>query len=224
MLPRIFKTKLQEAVSPGPAMRPTLSLPGAEAARLRAAYEGARVILEYGSGGSTLMAAEMPGKTITAVESDEAWADRMRAWFADNPPAQGTAVDIRWVDIGPTGEWGHPCGETAWRNFAAYPLGVWSTGEALNPDVVLVDGRFRAGCAMATALNITAPVDLFIDDYAGRRRYHAIEHWLGAPELTGRMAYFRVTPLQLDPRDLLQVIAMMTDTPIRTREREEEKC
>jgi hypothetical protein len=61
--------------------RPELTLPEAEAATIRAAYERAGVILEYGSGGSTVLGAEL-GKRVLSVESDKAWAQMMRDWFA----------------------------------------------------------------------------------------------------------------------------------------------
>ena len=52
-----------------PITRPELTLPEAEAALLRETYDRAGVILEYGSGGSTVLAAEQPGKTVPSVES-----------------------------------------------------------------------------------------------------------------------------------------------------------
>ena len=103
-------------------VRPELTLPEAEAALLRDEYARAEVILEYGSGGSTVLAAEMPGKTVFTVESDKDWAQRMRRWFAETPPAEGTEVDVIWSDIGPTKEWGHPVDEIEWRSFPEYPL------------------------------------------------------------------------------------------------------
>ena len=199
-------------IAPGPATRPRLTMPEAEAERLRAAYAAAASIVEYGSGGSTVMAAEMPGKTILSVESDRAWAAMMRRWFLDNPPAEGSSVDVFWSDIGPTKDWGHPVDARAWRRFARYPLEIWQGPEPPAPDVVLVDGRFRTGCAMAAALHTARPIALFIDDYAGRPAYHIVERWLGRPRLTGRLAEFAVTPGQvaLAPGMLLDLFDMMT--------------
>lgn len=193
-----------------PITRPELTLPEAEAERLRAAYAGASVILEYGSGGSTVMAAEIPGKTVFSVESDRDWAAMMRGWFDANPPAEGSHVDVIWSDIGETREWGHPVNNRGWRRYAEYPLGVWSLEEFRQPDVVLVDGRFRAGCAMATAFLTTRPVTLLVDDYKRRKGYHAIEEFLGAPRLTGRMAEFDVAPMAIPADRLLTLITMMT--------------
>jgi hypothetical protein len=191
--------------------RPSLTLPDAEAAHLREVYAKAGVILEYGSGGSTVVAAEMQGKRVFSVESDQAWAQMMRGWFAQNPPAAGTEVDVIWSDIGPTKEWGFPSDASGWKTYAQYPLKVWDMAGFVQPDVVLVDGRFRTGCAIAAALRTARPVVLLFDDYAPRKHYHKVEKFIGAPRrMIGRMAEFEVTPQVLNPVDLLTVIEMMT--------------
>lgn len=191
--------------------RPVLTLPDAEAAHLRAVYARAGVILEYGSGGSTVVAAEMQGKRVFSVESDQAWAEMMCGWFTQNPPAADTEVDVIWSDIGPTKDWGFPRGSRGWKAYAQYPLKVWDMAGFVQPDVVLVDGRFRTGCAMAAALRTARPVTLLFDDYAPRKHYHRIEDFIGAPrQMIGRMAEFEVMPQVLNPAHLLTIIEMMT--------------
>lgn len=185
-------------------------MPAAEAEAVRAAYEKASVILEYGSGGSTVMAAGMLGKQVFAVESDKNWAISLRGWLKQNPPADGTSVDVIWSDIGPTKAWGHPADHSGWERFARYPLEVWGLPEFRQPDVVLVDGRFRPGCALATAFRTRSPVTVLIDDYAKRRHYHKVEAYLGRPEMTGRLARFNVTPMPVPADRLLDIIRMMT--------------
>jgi hypothetical protein len=189
--------------------RPELTLPEAEAAHLRAAYEDASAILEYGSGGSTALASEMPGKRVWAVESDGDWAAMMQVWLGANPPAPGTAVEVIRADIGPTKDWGHPANKSGYLRYPAYSLGVWERGDVA-PDVVLVDGRFRTGCALAAALHTKKPLRLLFDDYAPRAHYHRIEAYIGAPHrMVGRMAEFEVVPTALPIGCLGEVIGMM---------------
>ncbi|MHA6323603.1 hypothetical protein [Roseivivax sp. CAU 1753] len=190
--------------------RPELTLPEAEAALVHAEYARASVILEYGSGGSTVMAAEMPGKRVFSVESDRAWAGMMRGWFAEHAPAQGSEVDVIWSDIGATKEWGHPVDESEWKRYPRYPLEVWGLTEFRQPDVVLVDGRFRQGCALAAKYMARAPVTLLFDDYVHRKHYHQVEAFLGQPQITGRMARFDVTPEPIPPDRLLRIMQLMT--------------
>lgn len=189
--------------------RPVLTMPDEVAGLVRSSYEKAGSILEYGSGGSTVLAAEMPGKHVVSIESDRRWTRMMKRWFAANPPAEGTEVEVIWSNIGPTRNWGRPVDLSEWRRFAGYPLGIWQREGLRHPDVVLVDGRFRIGCALATAFNISRPVTLLFDDYRDRAWFHQVEAFLGRPELVGRMAVFEVKPQPIPPGQLPKIIRFM---------------
>lgn len=188
--------------------RPELTLPEAEAALLRDAYDRASVILEFGSGGSTILAAEL-GKRVVSVESDKSWAQMMRDWLQQNP--QPGQAEIVLADVGPTKEWGHPVDDRAWKRFARYPLEVWDLPDFAHPDVVLVDGRFRVGCALAAAYRITRPTTLYFDDYANRRdRFAELEGFIGAPaRIVGRMAQFDLVPQAVPADRLLRILQLM---------------
>ncbi len=185
-------------------------MPPAETDLVAQVFEGAEVILEYGSGGTTILAAEEAGKHVTAVESHRAQVRRMRRWFRENPPAMDTTVDVIWVNIGKTEESGRPVVDSKWPRYANYPLGIWRRDGFRHPDAVLVNGRFRIGCALATAFNITRPVTLLFDDYAAHKGYRQLETFLGAPKLTGRMAEFRVTPAMIPADRLLNIVKFMS--------------
>ncbi|MGH1579249.1 hypothetical protein [Planktotalea sp.] len=184
-------------------------MPDGEAAHLRAAYERADVILEYGVGGSTVMAAEMDGKTITSIETDQFWVKSLQDWFAQNPCK--SAPDIIWANIGKTRAWGRPADDSHWTSYAKYPLDIWSLEGVPHPDVVFADGRFRAGCVLATAFKCKKTTRVLVDDYARRSSYHAIEKIVGAPRLVGRMAEFEITPMPIPADHLLEIITLMQD-------------
>ena len=157
-----------------------------------AAYAQARVILEYGSGGSTLHAARQPGKYVISVESDRMWAIRLQNRIdAECTPSP---VVVHHVDIGPTGDWGRPLDTTHWARFHRYPTHVWAEPFFRHPDVVLIDGRMRAACFVATFLRISRPVTVLFDDYAGRAAYHVVEQLAPPLRLIGRMAEFIIEP------------------------------
>ena len=99
-------------------------MPDGEAKHLRAAHGAADVILEIGVGGSTVIAAEMVGKTITSVETDQFWVDALNEWFEHNPAK--IKPDIIWANISPTKAWGRPKTENHWKDYAKYPLEIWS--------------------------------------------------------------------------------------------------
>ena len=193
---------------PEAATRPRLTLPEAESACLLAAYNAASVILEYGSGGSTVMAAEMPGKTVFSVESDKDWANGMAAYLAANPMA--SKAILHHVDIGATAEWGKPVDDSGWRRYHHYPLTVWDRDDFSHPDVVLIDGRFRVACLLATLHRITRPVLALFDDYAPRPAYHRVEAWVKPSRMVGRMACFDLQPRVLPMAELSRIMDFFT--------------
>ncbi|WP_425039330.1 hypothetical protein [Primorskyibacter sp. S187A] len=190
-------------------VRPELTLPAEEARALREAYADARVILEYGSGGSTVVAADMPGKRVFSVESDADWAQMMHQWFAAHPPAEGTEVDVLWSNIGKTKEWGHPVNHSEWRRYPRYAMGVWQQKGFEQPDVVLVDGRFRVGCALASAYLTEKPITILFDDFAPRESYHKVQEYLGPARMIGRMARFDVEPAPIPKSAWLKLTQFM---------------
>lgn len=173
---------------------------------VRETYAGANVILEYGSGGSTVLAAEL-GKTVFSVESDRAWAERL----ANTLRPISNLARVHHVDLGPTGSWGRPTDESQARRFHAYALSVWDRPDFEEPDLVLIDGRFRAACLVAVLLRAKRPTTVIFDDYRKRRYYHGVEKLARKEEMVGRMARFTVTPGPIPPEMLTQAIGWFTD-------------
>ncbi len=169
-------------------------------------YEQAETILEYGSGGSTVLAAQL-GRRVFSVESDRDWANRMAAHLS----TISERAHVHWADIGPTGPWGVPMKPREFRKFHAYALSVWDRPDFVQPDLVLVDGRFRAACLVAVMMRTAKPVTLLFDDYLKRRYYHGVEGLVRKEELVGRMARFTVTPGAIPPDMVTQAVGWFTD-------------
>lgn len=170
-------------------------MPAAETDWVQSHYRDATAILEYGSGGSTAYAACHARAPIVSIESDAAWAANLidtltRAGVMD------TRIDIRHANIGKTREWGMPATHNDWRRYWAYPMGFWQGEGRIDPDLVLIDGRFRLGCFLATILNTRRPVTVLWDDYVGRENslYSMAEQWFPITETRGRMVKFKVRP------------------------------
>lgn len=183
-----------------------LTFGDAEARFLARAYAGAGTILEYGSGGSTVLAAEL-GARVFAVESDRDWAARLASHVA----GVSDRVQVHWADIGPTGAWGVPLKPREHRKFHCYALSVWDRPDFVQPDLVLIDGRFRCACLVAVMLRTNRPVTVLFDDYARRRYYHGVERLARKEELVGRMARFTVTPGAIPPEMVTEAIGWFTD-------------
>lgn len=183
---------------------PTITLPNAERKFVTKHYKAAKSILEYGSGGSTVLATEMGGKNVFSVESDVDWAGNLENALQRKFP-NSKSTHIFHADIGPTKEWGHPVDNSAWQRFHKYPSEIWDQDFFVSPDVVLIDGRFRKACFATAALRITKPTIVLFDDYLERPYYHEVELLAKPVTIVGRMAKFELVPTEF-PKDLTTTI------------------
>ena len=188
--------------------RPVLTFPQAVSDWVRTHYEAASVILEYGTGGSTIMASEMPNKKVFSVESDKNWCAKIQAYLDASSPA--SPVVLYHANIGKTEKWGSPVEGCAWRRFHRYPNSVWDLPEFEAPDLVLVDGRFRAACLITTWLRTEKPVTVLFDDYVDRKQYAKVERWIKPVECCDRMARFELEPTEFPRRDMTDILAFYT--------------
>jgi hypothetical protein len=189
--------------------RPALTFSSETQQFVQEHYAAADVILEYGSGGSTVLASEMRQKTIFSVESSRIWARKMRAWFAQaQPPSRPV---LHHVDIGPTGKWGTPIDTSGFQNYHRYPLSIWERADFVHPDVILIDGRFRVACAFAALLNCTKRTVLLFDDYEHRRRYHVLEDFADKQTSVGNMAKFVIEPEPIAPQKMTNMFGFFAN-------------
>ena len=168
---------------PPPLDVPWFDPEGVEA--FKAELAKASSYLEYGSGGSTVLADRARIPTVS-VEGDPYFADAVRSRIT------GPQVDLRNPKMGLTGFYGTPLlrRRAKSRRYmeAPYPCRPF-------PDFILIDGRYRVACALLAAKRANDAgrrATLMFDDYALRRHYHWIERHLGAPKLRGRAAFFKI--------------------------------
>mgnify|MGYP005990199705 FL=1 len=154
------------------------------------------------------MASEMHDKLIFSVESDRNWAHNLQHYI-DSQDLPSPAI-MHFVDIGPVGAWGRPVDSKEWQKFHRYPLEIWDQPFFRHPDVVLIDGRFRAACLAITCLKIQRPVTILFDDYEGRPLYHHVERLIGKPQMVGRMAVFEVEPAPITSQNITDMMSLMT--------------
>lgn len=184
---------------------PQIFMPEESAEYLREAYRQARVILEYGAGGSTEWAASLGDKLVFSVESDRKFARDLRRKIAQLYPA--ARVSVLHVDIGETGGWGRPLSDQRWRHFHDYANAVWDMPFFRHPDLVLVDGRFRTACVAAVLLHAQQPVRLLFDDYTIRPLYHQIEDVVKPVRHVGRLAEFHIEPGMISSAHIGHLVA-----------------
>ncbi|HSD17109.1 MAG TPA: hypothetical protein VLC71_07630 [Thermomonas sp.] len=192
-------------------MRPEMT--DAEIGVLRECFSKATSLVEFGSGGSTLLAARTPSlRRIWSVESDPAWIASLRA-LADVAQAEAAGrLRFMHADIGRTGDYGMPLDASAQARWPGYYEEVWNDPGAVGADLVLVDGRFRVACALEALARGAPHAILLFHDFWNRAPYHpvlAFTDWLGSCD---SLAILRRKPV-IDPVKFEAVRRLHRSTP-----------
>ena len=119
---------------------------------------GYRRYLEFGTGGSTLLAVRGGFERIVAIDSDPTWVAAVRAHPEIAEAIASGRADIRHADIGPLADWGNPRNRDhveQWPTYIRTAWEAWSEHAEL-PDLVFVDGRFRVACCLSVILAVGA--------------------------------------------------------------------
>jgi hypothetical protein len=150
--------------------------------------KSAKLFLEFGSGGSTVMANRLGVPSVT-VESDRFYAAVVRKALPS--PRRARILTPR---MGVTREWGMPILGKA-RKGPRYVHAPFDQLKDAFPDLIFVDGRYRVACVLESARKAAeahCKATVLLDDYESRPNYHVLEKHLGKPERIGRAASFMI--------------------------------
>jgi hypothetical protein len=170
--------------------------------------------LEFGSGGSTLLALDRGVGRCHCVDSDLNWIDKLRA----NPLLKDAETSGRLlfhhIDIGPLLRWGMPADKSRIEAWPAYFLRVWAELDA-DPDLVLIDGRFRTACALVTLTLCSSRTVILMHDFFDplplRQSYRTILDVADVIEQVGNLVSLR-RKTDIPPRILIgRLAAVWTD-------------
>ena len=158
-----------------------------------------RSYVEFGSGGSTILAAQQKIPFIS-IDSDSYYLSAVQKYLITNQFTH-TNQHLCHKSLGLTGRWGKPVLKR-WmppsriQKFKGYS----NISDILSqyplptpPDLFFLDGRFRAACALQIARYMhtrSTQWTLIIDDYIFRPYYHVITPFFTNLETIGRMAAF----------------------------------
>lgn len=169
--------------------------PPAQAEFLRL-VDGAEMLVEYGCGGSTVAACRL-GKRVISVDSDRLYI-RSVAKKVKRSPGRLTPL---LVDVGKTGDWGRPMYDELtpelvekWKKYPSAPWDyLWEREDNREPNLVLIDGRFRVACAAESLLRLQPESEtvILLDDYGDRPEYNVIEPFIRDMALHDRMLSFK---------------------------------
>ena len=146
------------------------------------------VFVEYGAGGATLHAARC-ASVVVSVESDKEYLKLVKQQLA--ALALPAEMIMCFVNIGPTAAWGYPVLRRGWRAISGrgYAKAPWVVLEerSLKANFVLIDGRYRVACMLASLLNpFGANAVYLFDDFSDRPYYDAVLDYIDVIERPGR--------------------------------------
>jgi hypothetical protein len=141
-----------------------------EIALLGAFLRHSRRYVEFGVGGTTILAAECVDDWILSVDSSKDWIERVDRACADKK----TSPLILYADIGPVGDWGVPTDPSTRGRWSDYHSEIWKLPKSSCADLYLVDGRFRVACFAQTVLRCSPDAIIGIHDFASRNHYHVV--------------------------------------------------
>lgn len=147
--------------------------------------------LEYGIGGSTLMALTAGVQSVTSVESDLEYIEHAINAYALRKFIDGSRLKVKHVYMGETKKWGYPRFAPEARQIEEY----LSQAELGSPfDLVFIDGRYRVAIAAAAYRHASLETVIAIHDYRSRPHYHQVEAFLTLQYEVGDLAVFRAAP------------------------------
>tara|TARA_X000000950_G_C13639734_1_gene547090 strand:+ start:83 stop:691 length:609 start_codon:yes stop_codon:yes gene_type:complete len=172
---------------------------------------GKKVVLEFGTGGSTILALESnPDSVVYGCETDFEWLARLML-HASEKKLQGRLFPV-YLNIGPTGKWGAPMFDdtifTGRRMMSLLNTAItpWNTMDAhgVNPDFVFIDGRWRKACFLSSLLFCKSSMMILWDDYADRPQYHIFDEIIKPVEMIGRSALYEISPKSYDAAEIIK--------------------
>lgn len=159
-----------------------------EVALLEAVLGASRRYLEFGAGGSTLLAVKASPELIVTVEGDNAWVDRIRQHPEIAAAEAAGRVVLQPIDLGPIRAFSVPT-DPAWADrWPAYHQAGWDLFGAVLPDLVFIDGRFRLACGLQAVLRCPPMTRVLIHDFWNRPEYHRLLDFTETLDRAGTMA------------------------------------
>jgi protein O-GlcNAc transferase len=147
--------------------------------------------LEFGSGASTLMASKIKQLKTISIETDPDFISYLSRQLPINYLEEGNSSFLH-IDIGRVGDWGWPVDPVDSQKLLTYNFRVWQHLQEIqfNPDLILIDGRFRVSSFVTSIVNSPKTTILF-DDYFDRTHYHLVEKLVEPHKRVGRIGVFK---------------------------------
>lgn len=172
---------------------------------LESAYLSADVILEFGTGGSTLFAITN-NKKVVSVESDRKFYKYFMGRVNSNFNLDESKVIL--ARTGLTGRYGMPLFYPLSRNVPvkgmSYVLSGYSQFVGMKPDLIFIDGRWRIACCLYSLVLGWRDIKIILDDFDENRGYSNFIEKYFLVQSNGRLA-------ELKPKETFDALSLVND-------------
>lgn len=157
---------------------------------LRLELRECKSLIEFGAGGSTLLAIQAEPRKIVSCETDPEYLQKLRLNATVEAAETMGRLQLVHLDVGLTRQWGRPLEvpnrEQMMKVFE--PIRVNS-----DADTVFIDGRFRVAVAAKSYLYLKDDAKVIIHDFE-RPYYQAVLEFLTLEKQVDRLAVLRKIP------------------------------
>jgi hypothetical protein len=169
-----------------------------------------RIYLEFGSGGTTLVASQLVRQAVISVDSYVPWI----RYVDEECRRQATRITPVLVHphIGPVGRWGFPLDPSTREHWPLYYTSVWEIPGASDADLCLIDGRFRVASFLTALTRCSARTHLLFHDFAGRSCYDPILAFATEVFRVGTLSAFQRKP-DIDMREVSEALTQARFDP-----------
>jgi hypothetical protein len=131
-----------------------------------------RTYVEFGCGGSTIIASKHVKDWIISIDSAQEWIEKVKN-YCDKP------IDFIYEDIGPIGKWGTPVDPSTKNRWHNYHTNTWNVLHSWDADLYFIDGRFRVACFAQIYLHCKENAIIAFHDFASRLKHYSIVYEIG---------------------------------------------
>ena len=149
--------------------------------------KNSKIYYEYGCGKSTEFVFKYSNASIFSFDTSNDWVRKIQSVEGSR---KSKRLNINWVDVGEIANWGTPTSFKMRHNFKKYAEFLWLND--VNPDLVLIDGRFRVLCFLTSVKLAPIGCKILFDDYINRPFYHVVEDFCPKIDKCGRQVLFEV--------------------------------
>lgn len=159
----------------------------------------AKIYFEYGCGGSTFQASRRLNiEKVSTVESDLFWLNKVKE--TSNEKINFIYCDLKTLP----NTWGNPGKESKLEDWKLYSDALSLNNS--NPDLILIDGRFRVCCCLKAFRLISNDCIICFDDFLNRPEYKVVLDYFTIKEKTcdNRMVILTKKNCEAPPLSLIE--------------------